>query len=403
MLFTVYCKYCRMFSIMNSIIFILKSAVSLITERRTSPSYNIVLAAFASVAALFRSLHSGRSLRLGRTVTDLRLPAAGIQQIYCLLSKASASESFWKLGDRFWMQIIDGKYHQWGPMVFDEALHKGKKEPGFFASLKEGCNFAADHLTEAPSIEFYKSLHKKLCSHFKGKETNTVMSVEETGKFRTESCRCRESIYSKEFNAEAFIHSGNVELYKVRDVLKEHFTGDFTEQYQSICNNYPASKEWLDHWDCLWDKRVKEVDLYIKQTCQELGIKKIANLSKVGHLIYVDYLCNDPDEIESIAKILFERYQRQIKEINARPQDSQTQKQKVRVIADLYQLLEWLHPFPDGQGRTDLVLMAKHLSEQLSNPAILKEPYSSTFSTLTDWMGDLFAGMRLWQEEAAKS
>jgi hypothetical protein len=368
----------------------------------TSPGaiYSIALTAFAATAVYFRSFHSGH---FRRTITDLGLPATGIQQIYCSLSKASASEVFWKLGDRFWMQIIDGKYHQWGRMVFDEALHKGKKESGFFASLKDGCNFAAEHLTEAPSIEFYKYLHKKLCSHFKGKETNTVMSAEETGQFRRKACQCRSSIYSKKFTAEAFIHSQNVNLYEVRDQLKEDATGDFTERYQTICNNYPVSKEWLDNWNCLWDKRVKEVDLYIKQICQELGIKKIVKISKVNHLIYVDYLCDNPDEIESIAKLLFERYQRQIKEINTRPQDSQTQKQKVRVIADLYQLLEWLHPFPDGQGRTDLVLMAKHLSEQVSNPAILIEPYSSTFSTLADWTEELLQGMRLWQAEAAKS
>ena len=32
------------------------------------------------------------------------------------------AESFWELGERFWMQIMDDKYHEYGSMVFDQAL-----------------------------------------------------------------------------------------------------------------------------------------------------------------------------------------------------------------------------------------------------------------------------------------
>ena len=59
-------------------------------------------------------------------------------------------------------------------MVFDEALHHGEKEPGYFNSMTEGCKYASKHLTEKPSLEFYKNLHKTLCTHFKGRETNTA-------------------------------------------------------------------------------------------------------------------------------------------------------------------------------------------------------------------------------------
>jgi hypothetical protein len=71
-----------------------------------------------------------------------------IQFNQILPTKEKSQQIFWGLGDNFWKQMIDGKFHQFGPMVFDEGLHKGPKEPGFFASLKEGCTFASEHLTE---------------------------------------------------------------------------------------------------------------------------------------------------------------------------------------------------------------------------------------------------------------
>jgi hypothetical protein len=191
------------------------------------------------------------------------------------------------------------------------------------------------------------------------------------------------------------------DLYEIRDELKKNATNDFTKQYQEICENYPTSKKWLDHWDSLWDKRVKEVNLYVERICQELGIRKIVSIYKLHHLLYTDYLCDDAAELEQIAERLFERYKRKIQEINSRPCDSQTLvKQKTEVIAELYQLLEWLHPFPDGQGRTDLVLMAKALSEEGLTPAILKDPYTSTYSILSEWTNHLLEGMRLWKEQS---
>jgi fido (protein-threonine AMPylation protein) len=73
--------------------------------------------------------------------------------------------------------------------------------------------------------------------------------------------------------------------------------------------------------------------------------------------------------------------------------------EKIDAIADLFQLLEWLHPFFDGQGRTDLVLMAKLLSEQGFNPTILDQPYTSTWSSFPKWKEYLRQGMEHWRQE----
>src|SRR5690349_8777594 len=92
-----------------------------------------------------------------------------------------AKATFWGLGDNYWMQMIDGKYHQFGPEVFDKALHGKVAEPGFLASLKAGFQYASDSIGEPLTTDFYKNLHKTLCAHFKGEETNTEMSSENTG------------------------------------------------------------------------------------------------------------------------------------------------------------------------------------------------------------------------------
>jgi hypothetical protein len=65
-------------------------------------------------------------------------------------------------------------------------------------------------------------------------------------------------------------------------------------------------------------------------------------------------------------------------------------------------LLDWLHPFQDGQGRTDLVLLSKLLVAEGFTPAILDDPYMSTISLLTDWASYLKRGMKRWEEESFK-
>jgi hypothetical protein len=82
-------------------------------------------------------------------------------------------------------------------------------------------------------------------------------------------------------------------------------------------------------------------------------------------------------------------------------QRASTREEKLRLIANLFQMLEWLHPFIDGQGRTDLILLAKELCRHGFNPAILDEPFFSTVSTLDDWVAYLERGMEKWRQQEA--
>ena len=102
------------------------------------------------------------------------------------------------------------------------------------------------------------------------------------------------------------------------------------------------------------------------------------------------------EQLERIIDTLFERFNAQIAEPH-------TQEEKIVLIADLFQKLEFLHPFPDGCGRTDLILLAKLLSEHGAHPAILDKPYTSTFCPLLPWVEYLKEGMSKWELEAGLS
>jgi hypothetical protein len=114
--------------------------------------------------------------------------------------------------------------------------------------------------------------------------------------------------------------------------------------------------------------------------------------------------------IERVVFKLFNRYNAKIKSIDSSISSESSQEnvrllldKKLDAIAELYQLLEWLHPFTDGQGRTDLVLLSKLLVDEGFTPAILELPYMSTTSLPSDWVKYLQHGMERWKEEAKLS
>lgn len=322
-------------------------------------------------------------------------------------SKANMKDTYWALGDKFWMQIIDGKYHEYGPMVFDEAKHSGPKEPGFFASLQEGCRFASEHLGEKPNLHFYKDLHRVLCAHFKGEETQTVMGAEALGLFRKDSARIRPSI--REFSKDAKEHYTNLYFHESEDLLNLLKESE-PARYEKICADYPAAKKWVNDWEKLWQKKAREVNDYVSKICDDAHIPRFVTIFKSDDYFYVDYTALKPEEHEKIAEFLFNQYNDKIAECNAKlmkaassEEIARIKEEKLEAIAHFYQMLEWQHPFPDGQGRTDLVLLSKLLTEEGFNPAILEDPYFSSWSTLEEWKPYLADGIKAWQEARASS
>src|SRR5258708_7211978 len=95
-------------------------------------------------------------------------------------------QTFYGLGsDNVWMQFIDGQYHDLGSLVFDEGKHGSHIEPGFLKGVTEGAAYAVEALSSNDiSVEIYKEIHKRACSHFSGTEESGTGAKGSGGFFR---------------------------------------------------------------------------------------------------------------------------------------------------------------------------------------------------------------------------
>lgn len=442
------------------------------------------------------------------------LPLGAIQPVSKEIDKSQAEKTFWGLKDRFWMQIIDGKYHPHGPMVFDEAKHAGKREPGFFSSLKAGCEFSAAHLTEKPTVPFYKELQKILCAHFTGNqfEDGTQMHADKTGIFRDANLgiypcakyletmpdiagmrstkiylesrlkgkpddvkdlgkyKERKSVLEKTDLYESIdknklerlteiknLYGRKVEdLEELKDVLEPEEIEARKKTLEALDKNAlkieieSLEKELSDYFDTKKEiddlqHKIYEIEFYINSKeriaalekeirekgpereekknywikfCDDINacIQKISNEINMPIKTVLKYKENRIDadtlrgeleveygmysqaEYEAIVEKLFSRYELKIQEASK----ENSKEDKLKAISELYAILEWLHPFEDGQGRTDLVLQCKLLCDEGFNPAILDNPYTSSFTTPADSLEYLKKGIVRWQDERAK-
>jgi len=114
----------------------------------------------------------------------------------------------------------------------------------------------------------------------------------------------------------------------------------------------------------------------------------------------------DKVNFDVIIQCVFDRFNRSISEVDEwilhYGPSEKLLCQKLMLIADLYQKLEWFHPFPDGQGRTDVILLGMLLAKHGFCPTILDHLYASSYVPLDVWAEYLIEGMVRWREEAAK-
>lgn len=105
-----------------------------------------------------------------------------------------AKETYWSLGSDWWKQIIDGKYHKHGPMVFDQGLHRGHTEPGYLKGVESASHFFADNFHQPFTLGMYKEIHSRACAHFANntkleKESGIICHPSKINDFRTEGER----------------------------------------------------------------------------------------------------------------------------------------------------------------------------------------------------------------------
>ncbi len=130
---------------------------------------------------------------------------------------------------------------------------------------------------------------------------------------------------------------------------------------------------------------------YMIATRKNLGIQYNYQLSNTLPKNIFDIFKKTDSLLEKIVIQLFNDYYESLEENN--------QENNLRCICCLFQKLEWLHPFYDGQGRTDLLLLSKLLLENNFTLCILEEPYYSSCNTLDSWVEYLKEGMEKWRLE----
>lgn len=311
------------------------------------------------------------------------------------IDKPAAQALFCGLGEEWWKQVIDGKYHRFGPMVFDQGLHiKNRSEPGFYGSLIEALNFTKEHLCEPLTVDFYCKLHKKACAHFKGKANNTDMEWYSTGQFRGRT----EEPVTTTFGVEAMM--GFILRNDTSYDNKERLIKDF-QQIKTYINNNRSIETLIadlkedgcvkiitfdqyNQFESLFRAKYAEFEAYIKTLDHNI----LPHFKLDDNVLRLSYSRND---LHHFVEIVISDY----KEAIAR---AATDDKKLEAIADVYQKLEWLHPFRDGQGRTDLVILSKLLSENGFNPPILMEPYVSSYVPLKEWVNYLKEGIQKWKD-----
>ncbi len=326
------------------------------------------------------------------------------------VSKQTAENIFCGLGEEnWWKQLYDGKYHHLGSKVFDKGLHGFQTEPGFYSSALKAFQYAKAHLKEEPNLEFYKELHKIACSHFDGEKTRTGMKASETGQFRNDKdarIRCRFKFIDL---LDAVERKSSIKDPRRRKIIQDY--EELRIIYKEKAVEISTTTEEAKGIEKIIQKQLEDVRENLAVWNQDPLLKLIAPTVSIEQERFVlRYNCpNSEFPFEKVISSLFSKFNQKIKNIDdqilstrddEREKISALARKKLVAIGKLYYALEWGHPYPDGQGRTDLLLLAKLLSENGFTPAILEEPYMSSFSSARDWIAYLEEGMQKWQNEA---
>ena len=371
----------------------------------------------------------------------------------------SPDKVFYGLGKDAWKDIIDGKHHARGHLAFDTSRPEHPGEPGFYSSMMSACEKASRFIF-APSrirnVTLYRIIHRSACQHFTGKskEDHTLISSSYTGEFMAIPFKSCSGGYEDLFignpttftsvatmtqrwlTLESLISSfAGSSISEVIDMCARNaMTWDYNslslDQQIAVRQRYltekevfderalntitrkvlfarvqtlhrEAEKRWKTEIDPIVRAKIKEVNSEIQERSSALGVMetggKLVNLAHIlndGLGVRVVYTCPGGGLLEEVVIRIFNRFEQNISTATSKAE-------RRRCIADLYQMLEWAHPFPDGQGRTDLIMLKALLVTYGLTPAILDEPYMSTFCSLNQWDAYLARGMEKWKVEFA--
>lgn len=359
---------------------------------------------------------------------------AAVEATRSTITYEQAHAKLMGLGEKdIFRQHIDGRDHdsERGALVYDYDRPAGRGEWGYWNSSLKAIQMSGspEHLMKGPTVESYKALQATACAHFNvqgpeqgGKESIGVFLERFGGdifggknaKFYMSRIFCttpeeNEARDDKYYRCKLYEHScprpptsPNTKIYETEF---ERFKRQNPKAYdkdatvEKFCADCLAAHKWLEEFRCDVGAKVNEINFYIRTKSEELGLDEPVAVIKPdpthrwnANKLWIIYQISQ-DKIEPTVKRLFEKYNNDMEEATS-------DEQRLRLIAELFQMLEWIHPFSDGQGRTDLILLNKELCRWGFNPAILEDPYVSTSCTLDEWVGYLKMGMAKWRQKA---
>lgn len=286
-------------------------------------------------------------------------------------TEKKANELFNGLGKEWWRQIIDGRFQggKYDHLVFDRGDHGWAVEPGFFSGIESGHRYAQEHLGEKPTVDFYTTLHKKACSHFRGEANETLMRGDEAGRFR---------------------NNRNVKNVIRFDVLPENC-------YEVV----NTLQDYIDQLNESFNLNFPLVEFKINEREHSLSLHVPSK--------YFDGPAPLSEQIEKLVSKILHGYNKAISDLDARIQQAEDgeeiellREQKFNATVYLHQMLEWLHPFDDGNTRTNLLLLSFNLARNGFNPPILPNPCACYYMEPQDWANYVKEGMRGWKATKLK-
>jgi prophage maintenance system killer protein len=315
--------------------------------------------------------------------------SAWIQECFLQTPECGVDRNWWK-------SIIDGKVHHHGPLVFDEGLHGGDREPGFYDSIQQAFEFAVARPKGRLTVPFYLHLHRLACSHF---AANTA------GVLKADAAKQTQNIW--------FLYPlvlGNVKERQYEESLERRIRASLPhlpgveEKVKSMSEEARRLEEAqsglrVSEINQEITERIERMNAYIQTKSRLLGlaepIARITRYAMSSSTLKISHPLNDPKQIEAVITQLFANFEKAVAQANS-------QDEVIIAIADLFQMLEWLHAFVDGNSRTNLTLLSKLLADYGLNPPILEHPYVSLCWTLDAWVRYLKEGMTLWRQKGTR-
>lgn len=333
--------------------------------------------------------------RLSDQQVEEALRAEGI-----LPSISDAQSTFWTLGANWWKQVFDGTKHRFGKYVFDKDGNGVKGEPGYYQGIEDAAVYYSEHIQGRLTIDVYMMIHYIACRHFQGAATNTLCDASQTfrqnrqwsePKVHDEALKIRVAeLFRKNASGSIFDDADYEQLNDEVKAILQRKAKMLNESFKETAERLELEKPYTlatmhRGWLQLVYRKPATPDF-----CMEAAIKLFREFHvKVFHiqtfaLMYIDDLQFLPPE-KKVAALL---------EIRKKYQED-----ALRLIAQLFAELEFLHPYIDGQGRTDLLLASGLLCKHGLHPFILDDPYFSSSSSLEEWIEYLKGGLIRFEKE----